>query len=157
MTAWKGRPTFKVYMLNNPDRYGIKVYLGYESQRGYICNLEVCTRKPRPVKKNLVLELLGAQMLHKGYHLYQDNYYNSVELSEMLLEKDTKVCGTLRLERGVPKEKKDKNKIPEEKKGPLTAIKAKLWYKYSEIRRCKAYLNPTHSKDCGDRQEKQEG
>ena len=65
-------------------------------------------------------------MLHKGYHLYQDNYYNSVELSEMLLEKDTNVCGTLRLERGVPKEKKDKNKIPEEKEGSTYCHKGKV-------------------------------
>jgi hypothetical protein len=44
----------------------------------------------------------------------------------MLLEKDTNVCGTLRLERGVPKEKKDKNKIPEEKEGSTYCHKGKV-------------------------------
>jgi hypothetical protein len=35
----------------------------------------------------VVLELLRAQLLNKGYHLYQDDYYNRVELSDILLEK----------------------------------------------------------------------
>jgi S-adenosylmethionine/arginine decarboxylase-like enzyme len=48
--------------------------------------MEVYTGKSQPAR-NLVLELLGAQLLNKVYHLYQDNYYNSVKLSEILLEK----------------------------------------------------------------------
>jgi hypothetical protein len=32
------------------------------------------------------LNFWGAQLLNKGHHLNQDNYYNSAELSAMLLE-----------------------------------------------------------------------
>jgi hypothetical protein len=35
----------------------------------------------------LGLELLGSQLLTKGYNLYQANYCNGAELSEMLLKK----------------------------------------------------------------------
>jgi hypothetical protein len=109
MIAWKGQLIFKVYMLDKPYRYGIKAYLVCGSKNGYICNMEVYTGKSWPVK-NLVLELLDAQLLNKGYYLFQDSYYNSAELSEMLLGKNTYVCGTLGLDRGVPKEMKEKIK-----------------------------------------------
>lgn len=47
-----------------------------------ICNMKGYTSKLRPVK-NLVLELLGAQLLNKCHHLHHENYYNSAQLSEM--------------------------------------------------------------------------
>jgi len=47
-----------------------------------ICNTKGYTSKLRPVK-NLVLELLGAQLLNKCHHLHQDNCYNSAQLNEM--------------------------------------------------------------------------
>jgi hypothetical protein len=50
MMAWKDQPIFKVYMPNNPDRYGIKAYLVSESKSGYICNMKVYTGKSQPVK-----------------------------------------------------------------------------------------------------------
>lgn len=43
--------------------------------------------------------------LGKGHSLYMDNYYNSVTLSNVLLNKQTHVTGTLRNNRkGNPKE-----------------------------------------------------
>jgi hypothetical protein len=107
MIAWKGWLIFKVCMPGKPR-------LVCELQRGYICNMEVYTGKSQSVK-NLVLELLGVQLLSKGDHLYQDSYYNSVELGEMLLEKKKKkkkkrVCGILCLDRGVPRKLKKKLK-----------------------------------------------
>jgi hypothetical protein len=43
--AWKGWFSFKVYIPNKPDRYGIKAYLVSESKSGNIRNLEVYTDK----------------------------------------------------------------------------------------------------------------
>jgi hypothetical protein len=43
-------------------------------------------------------------MIGKGYHLYQDNYYISVRLAEELLQKSIQVCGTIRVNRGFPKD-----------------------------------------------------
>jgi hypothetical protein len=40
----------------------------------------------------------------KGYYLYQDNYYNSVPLAEELLQKSIRECGTIRVNRGLPKD-----------------------------------------------------
>lgn len=68
MTPLKGWIIFKVYMLDTPNRYGIKVYLVCESKNdSYVIWLvywEIMT------SKNLGFELLGAQLLSKGYHLY---------------------------------------------------------------------------------------
>lgn len=45
----------------------------------------------------------------KWHHLYMDNYYNSVELAENLLEKKIRVCGTIRQNRGFPEKLKRAN------------------------------------------------
>ena len=47
----------------------------------------------------------------KGYHLYQDNYYNSIHQKNELLQKLIRVCGKIRVNRGLPKDL-----IEEEKK-----------------------------------------
>jgi len=40
----------------------------------------------------------------KGYHLYQDNYYNSVHQTNELLQKLIRVCGTIRVNHGLQKD-----------------------------------------------------
>ena len=50
MIAWKGWLISKVCMPNKPGMYDIKVYLVSDSKSGYICNMEVYTGKPQPVK-----------------------------------------------------------------------------------------------------------
>lgn len=53
---------------------------------------------------NIVLTLMKP-FLNKGHSLYMDNFYNSVTLSNILLEKKTHTTGTLRSNRrGNPKE-----------------------------------------------------
>jgi hypothetical protein len=54
----------------------------------------------------------------KGYHLYQDNYYNSVRLAEELLQKSIRVSGTIRVNRGLPKDMIEEAK--KLKKGKVT-------------------------------------
>jgi hypothetical protein len=54
----------------------------------------------------------------KGYHLYQDNYYNSVRLAEGLLQKSIRVSGTIRVNRGLPKDMIEEAK--KLKKGEVT-------------------------------------
>ena len=47
---------------------------------------------------------LMSEFLNKGYHLFTDNWYNSVSLMEFLSQKKTYVTGTLRADRkGNPK------------------------------------------------------
>ena len=47
------------------------------------------------ISNNLGLKILDIQLLSKGYHLYQDNHYNNVKLSE-----NTYICGTFHLHKG---------------------------------------------------------
>jgi len=54
----------------------------------------------------------------KGYHLYQDNYYNSVHQTNELLQKLIRVCGTIRVNRGLPKDMIEEVKML--KKGKVT-------------------------------------
>jgi hypothetical protein len=73
-----------------------------ESMAGYIYNMQIYDGKCRPLTEtvNLLLEHYEG----KGYNLYQDNYYNSVRLAEELLQKSIRVSGTIRVNRGLPKD-----------------------------------------------------
>jgi hypothetical protein len=68
MIALKDRIIFEVYMPDAPDRYGIKAYLVSESKSDsyviWMVHWEIMT------SKNLDFELMGAELLNKGYHLY---------------------------------------------------------------------------------------
>jgi len=35
-------------------------------------------------------------------HIYQDNFYNSARLTQTLLDRNARVCGTMRTNRGIP-------------------------------------------------------
>ncbi|XP_069184253.1 piggyBac transposable element-derived protein 4-like [Procambarus clarkii] len=100
--SWRGRLSFKVYNPNKPDKYGVKLYMLAEVGTGYIIDFEVYSG----VGKTTVETVMGLMrpLLNKGYHLYMDNYYNSVHLTELLRENGVYTCGTLRLQRGAPKE-----------------------------------------------------
>nr|XP_045590633.1 piggyBac transposable element-derived protein 4-like [Procambarus clarkii] len=100
--SWRGRLSFKVYNPNKPDKYGVRLYMLAEAGTGYIIDFEVYSG----VGKTTVETVMGLMrpLLNKGYHLYMDNYYNSVHLTELLRENGVYTCGTLRLQRGAPKE-----------------------------------------------------
>ncbi|XP_069176130.1 piggyBac transposable element-derived protein 4-like [Procambarus clarkii] len=100
--AWHGRLSFKVYNPNKPDKYGVKFYMLAEGTSGYIYKFDVYCG----IGKTTVETVMGlmAPLVNKGYHLYMDNYYNSVSLTEQLREVGVYTCGTLRLQRGTPKD-----------------------------------------------------
>ncbi|XP_069176205.1 piggyBac transposable element-derived protein 4-like [Procambarus clarkii] len=100
--AWHGRLSFKVYNPNKPDKYGVKFYMLAEGTSGYIYKFDVYCG----IGKTTVETVMGlmAPLVNKGYHLYMDNYYNSVSLTEQLREVGVYTCGTLRLQRGAPKD-----------------------------------------------------
>ena len=47
--------------------------------------------------------------LDQNYHVYQDNYYNHVIIAETLLSRQVRVCGTIRVNRGLPPEIKNES------------------------------------------------
>jgi hypothetical protein len=59
--------------------------------------MQIYDGKCRPLTETVSLLLEPYE--GKGYHLYQDNYYNSVCLAEELLQKSIRVSGTIRVNR----------------------------------------------------------
>lgn len=72
-----------------------------EATTGYICNMEIYAAEGKKLEDTIfsVLE----PNLDLWHHVYQDNYYNSVAIAEHLLQRKTRVCGTIRSNRGLPK------------------------------------------------------
>jgi len=48
--------------------------------------------------------------LGQNHHIYQDNFYNSVRLAQTLLDRNVSVFGTLRANRGIPRDLEEKGK-----------------------------------------------
>ena len=87
-----------------------------ESSTGYICNLHICDGKCGPLTETV--GFLLEPYKGKGYHLHQDNYYNSVHQTNKLLHKLIRVYGTIRVNRGLPKDMIEEAK--KLKKGEVT-------------------------------------
>ena len=68
-----------------------------------------------------VLSLLGGT-LGLNNHIYQDNYYNSMRLAETLLDRNVRVCSTIRANRGIPRDLKGERK-------PAGSIVGALYHK----------------------------
>ncbi|KAH9637011.1 hypothetical protein HF086_016288 [Spodoptera exigua] len=102
LMLYKGRLIFRTYMKNKKTKYGIKFYV-LTSHDGYVLSQYMYSGKTdvddesrtggKTIEK-LVLRLMRPYLL-KGHELYMDNYYNSVPLSEKLLDLKTHTCGTL--------------------------------------------------------------
>jgi hypothetical protein len=48
--------------------------------------------------------LLLDRNLGQNHHIYQDNFYNSERLAQTLLERNVRVCGIMRANRGIPRD-----------------------------------------------------
>ncbi|CAK1591154.1 unnamed protein product [Parnassius mnemosyne] len=102
--SWKGRLFFRVYIKNKKHRYGIKIYKLCESN-GVILKIKLCKSEGQEGGQTIkvVTDLLD-DYLNKGYKVYTDNYYNSVELTRKMSANKTYLCGTLQSTRkGNPK------------------------------------------------------
>ena len=97
---YKGRLSFKTYNPQKPDKYGIKLYILCESASGYVFDFSIY-RGVSLTLRDTVFGLIG-RLVNKGYHVFMDNFYNSVALSEELYENGVHCTGTLRLVRGAP-------------------------------------------------------
>jgi hypothetical protein len=124
MVPWKGRLTFKQYIPNKPDRFGMKLYIISESVSGYVSNFTLYTGKdfdPNPDGDeeeearghtyNVVIGMMReCAFLNKGYSLYTDNYYSSPTLFDELNASGTNAVGTARTNRKeMPQAVRDKN------------------------------------------------
>ena len=83
MLGWWGRLQFHAYNPGKITKYGILVWMVCESSTGYICNLQIFDGKCGPLTETVGFLLEPYE--GKGYHLYQDNYYNSVHQNEWII------------------------------------------------------------------------
>jgi len=104
----RGRLGSRQYIKGKKAKYGIQFY-ELCCPDGYVLNIEMYKGKQFSSAAlttkidNLVLRLM-APYLNKGHHLFMDNNYNSVNLSNLLLKHKTHTTGTLRSNRrGNPK------------------------------------------------------
>ena len=67
---------------------------------GYICNMEIYAAEGKELE-DTVLSLLERN-LGQNYHISQDSFFNSLRLAETLLDRNLRVCGTMRANRGIP-------------------------------------------------------
>ncbi|CAG5035422.1 unnamed protein product [Parnassius apollo] len=103
LVLWRGRLIFRQYIKNKSQKYGIKLYILTDAN-GIILKQIVYAGAGDPIvggvnhSSKVVLQLLH-DFLNKGYSVFMDNFYNSVDLTEKLLSENTYCTGTLRLNR----------------------------------------------------------
>ena len=100
LAPWRGRVAFRQYLPMKCHRYGIKFYMLTEPD-GLIHRFLVYAgagdeNVSGPNHTTKVIMNLMSGYLGAGRSLFQDNFYNSVELVNSLLIEKTSVTGTLR-------------------------------------------------------------
>lgn len=97
---WRGRLSFRTYNPGKLTKYGILVRMLCEASSGYVCNFKVYSGASA-ILQDTILPILDPYV---GFyhHIYMDNYYNSVRTTELLLQRKTRVCGTIRANKGFP-------------------------------------------------------
>ena len=78
-----------------------------ESTSGYILNLDIYAGERKKLQETIFTLL--EPYLDQNYHVYQDNYYNHVTIVETLLSRQVRLCGTIRVNRGLPSEMKNES------------------------------------------------
>jgi len=71
-----------------------------EMVSGHICNMDIYSAEGKKLE-DTVLSLLDGK-LGQNHHINQDNFYNSVRLAQTLLDRNMRVCGTVRAKKGIP-------------------------------------------------------
>lgn len=130
MCPFRGRISFRVYIKNKPNKYGLKLFVVCDSATGFVLNCEVYTGSSGNVDNSIValVDRLCSQYFGKGHCIYMDRYYTSPALLKMLWEKNTLGVGTVMKNRkGLPKElqthKLKNNESIFLRNGPLLALK----------------------------------
>lgn len=109
LMAFKGNISWKQFIPTKRARFGLKFFMMCESESIYIIKTILYTGKSTEksnedcTSTTFIVLKLCEKLLHKGYCLIMDNYYNSPELCDLLLASRTDVYGTLRCNRkGLP-------------------------------------------------------
>jgi len=111
IVPWRGL-FFKVYNAGKFIKYGILIRILSESDTGYIRNFQVYAAQGSRLIETI--RTVVSPFTDVWHHLYMDNYYNSVDNTEALLQKKIRICGTIRKNRGLPECLKKTNLKKEE-------------------------------------------
>ena len=110
LLAYKGRLSIKVYNPKKPKKCGVKFFFVTVSNTGYVLDFSIYPGVFSTLR-DTVFQLVD-RFRGKGYHLFMDNYYNSVALAQELYDAGIHCSGTLRLVRGAPTVLKDVSQNP---------------------------------------------
>ncbi|GBM20123.1 PiggyBac transposable element-derived protein 4 [Araneus ventricosus] len=99
---YHGHLSFRVCDPSEITKYGIHATVLCESSSRYICNFKLHCGKEEDLRNGISTVLNGYE--NAWHHVYMDHYYNSVTIAENLLGKNIRICGTVRKNRGFPKE-----------------------------------------------------
>lgn len=97
---WRGRLSIRTYNPGKITKYGILVRMVCEAVTDYICNFHIYAADGNKLEDTVLTVLEPYKNL--WHEIYQDNYYNSVKMAQILLESKMRVCGTIRKNRGLP-------------------------------------------------------
>jgi hypothetical protein len=73
-----------------------------EALSDYVCNTDMNAAEGRMLE-DTVLSLLDGN-LGQNHHVYLDNFYDCVKVAETLIDRNVRVCGTMRANRGIPRD-----------------------------------------------------
>ena len=103
MIGFKGRSTLLQYMPLKPTKRGYKVWCRCDAKTGYMCEFDIYTGasldRGDSSLSSYVVKKLTESIYNKGYIIYCDNYFSSVELLKDLLSKKTYCIATTRSNR----------------------------------------------------------
>jgi hypothetical protein len=72
--------------------------------------MEIYTAQGKKLNDTVMSVLENNVGVHQ--HVYQDNFYNSLNLAENLVKRIIRVCGTMRPNRSIPKDLEKEAKRP---------------------------------------------
>jgi hypothetical protein len=100
MIPWRGCLKFRTYNPGKLVKYGILAHMVCEAITDHIGNMEMYTAESKKVEGTIcsVLE----PNLNLWHHVYQNIFYNSVEIAEKLLQRKKQVCRTVRANTRIP-------------------------------------------------------
>ena len=121
MILFKGRSSYKQYMPMKPVKRGYKVWCEADAHNGYLTSFEMYTGATQGSTEHglgsSVVKRLSSPLAGKGYHLYFDNFFTSVDLAEDLLKDGLYCIGTARTNRKKwPQEMRDKKRMEKQLK-----------------------------------------
>lgn len=132
MIPFRGRLSFKVYMKNKPNKYGVRLEVVADADNGVVCFFETYSGGAG-AESNTVMELvqrLLSQFEGRNFRVFMDRRYSSPELFHKLMEKQFFPVGTvMKSRKNLPHVFDDKKlktgEVINRRKGQLLAIKWK--------------------------------